>query len=267
MRGFDVSEDEKFFTDGEAYERRMGRWSRIVGEVFLDWLDAPKGLRWIDVGCGNGAFTEVLIARCAPSAVSAVDPSEGQLSYARTRPGAKLAEYRVGDAQALPYPDRSFDAAAMALAISFVPDPVKAATEMTRVVQPGGWVATYMWDLPGGGIPIEPMFRALKSLGIAVSVPGIEVSRRENMRAVWEKAGLRSIDTRVIRIPVVYTDFNDFWQSYSVPEGPSGMAIRKMAPPQIEQLKAALRDELPTGPDGHIAYEAFANAVRGQVPG
>jgi hypothetical protein len=72
-----MSEVENFFTDGEAYERRMGRWSRIVGEAFLDWLAVPNGLRWIDVGCGNGAFTEVLIARCAPSAVSAVDPSEG----------------------------------------------------------------------------------------------------------------------------------------------------------------------------------------------
>jgi SAM-dependent methyltransferase len=119
---FDMSDVENFFTDGEAYERRMGRWSRIVGEAFLDWLAVPIGLRWIDVGCGNGAFTEVLIARCAPSAVSAVDPSEGQLSYARTRPGTKLVEFRVGDALALPYPDRSFDAAAMALAISFVPD-------------------------------------------------------------------------------------------------------------------------------------------------
>jgi hypothetical protein len=69
----------------------------------------------------------------------------------------------------------------MALAINFVPDPVKAATEMTRVVQPGGWVATYMWDLPGGGIPVEPMFRALKSLGIAVKArnffPGGSVVR------------------------------------------------------------------------------------------
>ena len=261
-----MSEVENFFTDGEAYERRMGRWSRIVGETFLDWLAVPNGLRWIDVGCGNGAFTEVLIARCAPSAVSAIDPSEGQLSYARTRPGAELAEFRVGNAQALPYPDRSFDAAAMALAISFVPDPVKAAAEMTRVVRPGGWVATYMWDLPGGGIPVEPMYRALKSLGVAVSIPGTEVSRQNAMRAVWEKAGLQSIDTRVIRIRVGYTDFDDFWQSYRVPEGPAGMAMRKMSPSQIEQLKAAVRDELPTGPNGHIAYEAFANAVRGRVP-
>ena len=261
-----MSDDEKLFTDGKAYERRMGRWSRVVGKAFLDWLAVPKGLRWLDVGCGNGAFTEVLIARCAPTAVSAIDPSAAQLSYARTRPGAKLAEFRVGDAQALPYPDRSFDAAAMALVISFVPDPIKAVTEMMRVVRPGGWVAAYMWDLPGGGIPVEPMFRALRSLGIALSVPGIEVSRRDNMRALWEKAGLQSIDTQVIRIPVVYSDFDDFWQSYSVPEGPSGQPLRKMSLTEIEQLKGRLREQLPTGPDGHIAYEAFANAVSGRAP-
>jgi hypothetical protein len=170
---------------------------------------------------------------------AAVDPSEGQLSYAGTRAGAKLAEFRVGDAQALPYPDRSFDAAAMALAISFVPDPVKAATEMARVVSRAVGLPPIMWDLPGGGLPVEPMYRALRSLGVAL--PGTEVSRRDNMRAVWEKAGLQSIDTCVIRIPIGYTDFNDFWQSYSVPEGPAGMAIRKMSPSQIEQLKAALR--------------------------
>jgi ubiquinone/menaquinone biosynthesis C-methylase UbiE len=104
------------------------------------------------------------------------------LSYARRRPDAKLAEFRVGDAEALPYPDRSFDAATMALSISFIPDPLKAVKEMVRVVRPGGWVAAYMWDLPGGGIPIEPMYRALASLGIAFSIPGVEASRLENMR-------------------------------------------------------------------------------------
>jgi ubiquinone/menaquinone biosynthesis C-methylase UbiE len=261
-----MTEAEDLFNDGAAYERRMGRWSRVVGEKFLDWLAVPQGLRWLDVGCGNGAFTEVVIARSAPAAVSGVDPSEGQLTYARTRPAAKLAEFRRGEAQALPYPDRSFDAATMALVISFVPDPAKAVREMLRVVRPGGWVAAYMWDLPGGGIPIAPMFRALKSLGVAVPFPGVEVSRRDNMRALWEQVGLQSIDTCEIRIPVVYADFDDFWQSFSVPGGPSGAAIRKMSPPEIEQLKDRVREELPAGRDGRIAYEAFANAVRGRAP-
>ena len=76
----------------------------------------------------------------------AIDPSDGMLNYARTRPSTKLEEYRVGDAQSLPYADRTFDTATMALAISFIPDPLKAVNEMMRVVRPGGWVATYMWD-------------------------------------------------------------------------------------------------------------------------
>jgi hypothetical protein len=120
--------------------------------------------------------------------------------------------------------------------------------------------------MPGGGIPIEPMYRALKSLGIAVPIPGVDVSRRDNMLAVWESAGLKSIDTRVIRIPVFYADFDDFWQSYSVPEGPSGQVIHKMSPPEIECLKARLREQLPIASDGSISFEAFANAVKGRAP-
>src|SRR6516165_1383784 len=118
-----MSEPDKLFTDGAAYERLMGRWSRVVGEVFLDWLNAAKNLTWLDVGCGNGAFTEELIARCAPAAVTAIDPSNDQLAYARTRPGVSIADFRVADAQNLPLSDSSFDVVAMALVISFLPDP------------------------------------------------------------------------------------------------------------------------------------------------
>src|SRR5580692_5388558 len=107
-----MTEPGQMFSDGKTYERMMGRWSKLAGRIFLDWLDPPKDLNWIEVGCGNGAFTEELIARCAPRAVSAVDPSPGQLDFARTRPAAKLAQFSLGDAQALPFPDRSFAAAA-----------------------------------------------------------------------------------------------------------------------------------------------------------
>ena len=256
------------FTDGKAYERLMGRWSQIAGNKFLDWLDMPKNLNWIDVGCGNGAFTEVLIARCAPGAVAGIDPSDGQLSYARTRPGAKLAEFRVADAQALPFADKSFDAASMALVITFIPDPLKAAKEMARVVRPGGMVATYMWDFPGGGFPLAPISVAMKSLGMnPPTSPNVDASRQENMRAIWQQAGLQSIDTQVIRVPIVYSDFDDFWDSNSVPVGTVGQAFNDLSPSAREQLKARLREQLPIGADGRIAYEAFANAVKGRTPG
>src|ERR1700692_3246273 len=178
-----MSQPANLFADGKAYERRMGRWSRLAGEKFLDWLDAPKGLHWIDVGCGNGAFTEVLIAKTSPAAVNGIDPSDGQIDYARTHPGTQMAQCKVADAQALPFPDDSFDAASMALVIVFVPDPNKAAWEMARVVKPGGAVATYMWDVPGGGMPTNPMYEALDSLGIEGSRPaGAASSAHETTR-------------------------------------------------------------------------------------
>jgi hypothetical protein len=92
------------------------------------------------------------------------------------------------------------------------------------------------------------------------------VTRREAMHALWEQAGLQSVETRVIRIQVAYTDFDDFWESYKVPEGPAGLAIRKMSPPEIENLKVRLREHLPIAADGTIKYESFANAVKGRVP-
>jgi ubiquinone/menaquinone biosynthesis C-methylase UbiE len=73
------------FIDGASYEAMMGCWSLLVGERFLDWIAAPRGARWVDVGCGNGAFTELIVQRCAPSAVQAIDPSEAQLANVRRR--------------------------------------------------------------------------------------------------------------------------------------------------------------------------------------
>jgi SAM-dependent methyltransferase len=263
-----MSQTAALFADGAAYERLMGRWSRLAGDVFLDWFAIPAKLRWLDVGCGNGAFTEALIARCAPSEVVAVDPSEGQLAFARTRPGAKPAQFQIGDAQALPFADDRFDVAVMALVITFLSDPGKAVAEMARVVRPGGWVGTYMWDVPGGGTPVHPIYVAMESLGIpSPRPPGAEASRSDALRALWEAAGLEGIETRVIRIPVAFRDFDDFWNSNSVPVGPQGKAISEMLPSAREKLRAQVRDQLPVGSDGRIAYESFANAIKGRVAG
>ena len=258
---------DKLFTDGEAYERMMGRWSRLAGETFLDWLDVPKGLRWLDVGCGNGAFTEEIIARCAPGTVMAIDPSDEQLAFARTRPAAKLAKFEVGDAQKLSFGDATFDVAIMALVLAFLLDPAKAVAEMARVVRPGGWVATYMWDILNGGAPTTPIYTAIESLGSTLPVrPNPAASRLEAMHGFWEMAGLEAIETRVIRIPVRYADFDDFWDSNTVPVGPQGKVIAGMSPAAREQLRTRLREFLPAASDGRIVYESFANAVKGRVP-
>ena len=255
------------FTDGEAYERLMGRWSQHVGTLFLDWLDLPKGLRCLDVGCGNGAFTEVLAARVAPSELAGVDPSEGQLAFAKIRDGAKAAQFRVGDAQALPFPDGSFDVAVMALVISFVPDPAKAVAEMVRVVRPGGWVATYMWDVAANMQPHGLFYATLTALGFPIAARPSDASDLGVMRSLWAQNKLADIETRVIEIPVAFSDFEDFWDSNSSPAGPIGKAVEKLSPADRERVRSHLRERVPQDASGRIAYQARAHAVKGRVAG
>ena len=118
-----MSDHQIRFADGDAYERAMGVWSRSAGEVFLDWVKVPAGLRWLDIGCGSGAFTQLIADQAAPTNVVGIDPSEEQLAFARKRPAASLAQFRQGEAMSLPFPDQSFDAAVMALVLFFCAGP------------------------------------------------------------------------------------------------------------------------------------------------
>src|SRR5512141_2932819 len=127
------------FDDGAGYEIMMGRWSLLVGERFIDWIDVPDGLRWLDIGCGNGAFTQLLVERCKPSGVQAFDTSTEQLTYARNRlsAGAPVV-WAEADAMRLPVADASGDVAVMPLVLFFVPVPAVGVAEMCRAVRPGG---------------------------------------------------------------------------------------------------------------------------------
>jgi hypothetical protein len=155
----------------------------------------------------------------------------------------------------------------MALVITFIPDAAKAIAEMVRVVRPGGWVGTYMWDTIAGGLPISPLHAAMESLGLPrMAQPGAANSQRDAMQQFWEKAGLQSIETRVIRIPVVYPSFDDFWNSNTAPIGPQGKVIAELSQDAKKQLRNHVRERLPIAADGRIAYEAFANAVKGRAP-
>ena len=183
------------FTDGEAYERGMGPWSQLVGEVFLDWLAPRSGLRWIDIGCGNGSFTALAAQRSAPAEIQGIDPSEAQIAFARARPGARDATFRLGDAMALPFDTGQFDVAVMALVLFFVPDPAKAVAEMTRVVAPGGTVAAYVWDIFGGGLPTLPIQAELLEFGLpplsihrARTLPARRSCGRFGRRRAWRQS-------------------------------------------------------------------------------
>ena len=243
----------------------MGRWSQLVGESFLEWLAPAPGLRWLDVGCGNGAFTEMVVDRCAPVSVDGIDPSEAQLAFARTRPASRIAQFHQGDAMAQPFADHSFDVAVMPLVIFFVPNPAKGVAEMVRVVSPGGIVAAYAWDMLNGGFPYDALRAELTAMGVAVpSPPRPDASRVDIMRDLWTDAGLDAVETRPITATRTFTDFDDYWTT--VLKGPSvGPSLSAMAPEQRGLLESRMRARLPADASGQITCSARANTVKGRV--
>ncbi|MBR0701093.1 methyltransferase domain-containing protein [Bradyrhizobium diazoefficiens] len=255
------------FDDGAAYEEMMGVWSRSVGEVFLDWLKPAQGLRWIDVGCGSGAFTELIVAHCAPLDVQGIDPSEGQLAFARARPGARGAVFQTGDAMALPFPDASFDVAVMALVLVFVPDAAKSVGELARVVRPGGLVATYMWDMLGGGFPLDPILDEMRAMGLQLTrPPHMEVSSLAALQGFWSTAGLQQIETREITVQRTFADFDEFW-SVETKAPSTAPVIAAMPVADVTALKQRVRACLPADAEGRITYSARAHAISGRKPG
>jgi SAM-dependent methyltransferase len=254
------------FDDGAVYERGMGMWSPIAGQVFLDWLAPAPGLRWIDIGCGSGAFTELIVRKCAPSEVQGIDPSEAQLAFARTRPAASHAKFLLGDAMALPFEAGHFDAAVMALVIFFVPDPAKGVAEMARVVRPGGTVAAYAWDMAGGGFPFHPIQSEIRALGFTTPLPpSVDASRVTVMTELWTGAGLEGVETREITVQRAFADFEDFWSS-STNSGSIRPILAGMSGNDIEQLKSRVRGRLTVNESGQLTAHARANAIKGRVP-
>ncbi len=253
------------FDNGAAYEAYMGVWSQAVGAAFIEWLRPAKGLHFLDVGCGNGAFTELFATRCAPASISGVDPSP-MLEFARTRPALRGADLRQGDAMALPFADDAFDLAVMPLVLFFVPEPARGVAEMARVVKPGGTVSAYSWDMEGGGFPYAIMRAELERMGArAPSAPSEEASRQDVSRRLWESAGLVQVETRALTVERTYASFQEYWDIQMA--FPSvGAIVKELPASESAGLQQRLRQHFPADAQGRITYRSTANAVKGRVP-
>ncbi|HEY8173414.1 MAG TPA: class I SAM-dependent methyltransferase, partial [Dehalococcoidia bacterium] len=141
-----MSQESQLWATGEAYEPYVGRWSRLVAPEFVRWLAPARGKDWVDVGCGTGRLSEAILATAVPGSIRAVDPSDGFITFAKHRFDDDRITFTTGEAQALPFEDRSADFVVSGLVLNFVPDPAEAIAECVRVTRGDGTVAAYVWD-------------------------------------------------------------------------------------------------------------------------
>jgi ubiquinone/menaquinone biosynthesis C-methylase UbiE len=259
---------ELSFTDSAAYERFIGSWGRAAGAAFLDWVNPPAGAVWLDVGCGTGLFTELIFETRSPSAVFGIDRAKAQIEYAKRKPVAQRARFQTGDAQALPFQDATFDVVASALTINFIPDRLRALSEMRRVTRPGGVVAGYVWDFMAELSPSGPFRLGLRDLIADVpALPGAEESELGTLRSLFDRAGLAEIGTKSIDVTVEFPGFEAFWLAQTPSYAPTTKLIDTMSASDHARLIEAVRARLPTSSNGSIRYPARANAITARVNG
>jgi SAM-dependent methyltransferase len=256
------------FDDSAAYERFMGSWSRALGPIFLDWLESAPSARWLEVGCGTGVFTELVLDTCSPETVVAVDSAQAQIDHACRLPLAGRASFRVADAQALPFADSTFDVVVSALVINFIPDRPRALSEMRRVSRAGGMVAGYVWDFAAERSPSWPMRMGMRKFGMDVpSIPGTRDSSLAALTSMFQQAGFKEIVTRSIEVTNSFPHFDVFWQAQTPSYSPATKMIAAMLDTDRRKLAETVRAGLPVCADGRIQYSARANAIKARVPG
>lgn len=254
---------EHSFDDSEAYEQFMGRWSRQIGEAFLDWLQPPIGAHWLEVGCGTGIFTALIARRCAPARVVGIDPAQSLIADARRRAKATKAEFWLGDAQDLPFQDASFDVLASSLVLNFVPDKARALSEVCRVARPGGLIGACVWDFSTESSPSGPLRRAMRRIGIDVpAIPGTEASQLSPLTELFEGEALTDVVTTTIDVAVSFDNFDDFWNSQTPNNTRITNLIGGLTPKDKDGLRGMLRSELQQFAGGAVKYSARANAIK-----
>jgi ubiquinone/menaquinone biosynthesis C-methylase UbiE len=262
-----MSAEHDAWSGGNSYERYMGRWSRRLAVEFIKGLEMGNGLDWVDIGCGTGALSAAVLARCAPRSLVGVDPSDGFVAHAAATIDDPIARFEVGTAEQLPLVDDTVDVAVSSLAYNFVPDRPAMLREVRRVSREGGTFAFTVWDYPGGGIGFMRAFwRAAVALDPAAGM--LEESARfsfctpKTLRGEVMAAGFEHVSVEPLVIPTTFTSFDDLWHPFTLGAGPAPGYLATLNPSSQARLRVRLHSDLTeTYGDGEIALSARAWAV------
>jgi ubiquinone/menaquinone biosynthesis C-methylase UbiE len=258
--------------DAAGYEQLMGRWSRKLAPLFIDFAGLANGEKILDVGCGTGSLTFALAGAADLGEIAAIDYSPVFVEAATRRNTDPRISIRQGDACALPFERDAFDRALALLVLHFVPEAAKAVAEMRRVVRPGGVVAAAVWDHLGG----MPGMRMMIDTVAALSESGRQLRSRYcfqpmmqpgEMKRAFVEQGLVDVTEVELTIRMDYQSFDDYWAPIAAGEGPLGRYVATLGAAERARTDAAVRDAYEAGqPDGPRSFANVAWACRGIVP-
>ena len=262
-----MSVGSNVWASGTAYEQYVGRWSRRVAAEFLRWLGTPRGVAWLDVGCGTGALTETILQLLDPQSVVGIDRSQPYIQQVRDRAPDPRARFVVSDGQQLPLRPEITDVAVSGLVLNFMSRPEAMLAEMTRVVRREGMVAAYVWDYAGQ----MQLMRYFWDAAVALNPSAAEldegrrfpICKPQQLEMLFRDAGLAHVESRGIDVPTRFENFDDYWSPFLGGQGPAPGYTVSLSEEERAELRERIHRALPVRADGSIDLIARAWAVRG----
>lgn len=259
------------FADAEAYERFMGRWSRLVAPQLVDFTDVPNLGRLLDVGSGTGALAFSLAERRPQVHVLGIDPSKEYVEYANSRnPFPDRVSFEPGDAQELRFADASFDSALSLLVFNFIPDSRKALKEIRRVTKPGGRISAAVWDYGDG----MRMLRAFWDGAVSIDPKAERLDERHmplcragELSELWRQGGLANVHEQPQTVTLRFESFADYWDAFLLGQGPAGVYVKSLRRDRVNALRNEVKRRVsPSAENLPIALPARVWSVCGTVP-
>jgi len=265
------SEKANMFGNAEAYERFMGRWSRIVAPQLVDFTGVPAAGRMLDVGCGTGSLASAIAERKVQAQVLGIDPSKEYVAYASSRnPFPGRVSFQLGDAQQLQFPDASFEASLSLLVFNFIPDPGKALREVRRTTKPGGPIAAAVWDYGAGMRMLRVFWDAAVSTDAKaekLDEKHMPLCRAGELAQLWKQGGLENVREQPLDITMRFESFADYWEAFLLGQGPAGAYARSLDGERLQGLRGEVKRRLSlSGDDMPFVLPARAWSVRCTVP-
>ena len=255
------------WASGNQYEEFMGRWSNLVSQKFLSWLAVPFNSIWLDVGCGTGSLTKLILEKYQPKKVISIDSSQEFITHCKQSIIYPNVTFQTGTAEKLEIESNSIDAVVSGIMLNFVPQPEKVISEMKRVTKPGGLIGIFLWDYSKGMEMLRYFWDAAVELDIKAKEydEGIRfpLCREGELESLLKASGLKEVLAVPVEEKIKFNNFDDYWLPFLGNVGPAPTYTMNLEKRDRQKLENRLREILPIEQDGSISLMIKAWAVKG----
>jgi SAM-dependent methyltransferase len=254
---------------GLTYEEFMGRWSRRLAPQFVSWLQVPRGVHWLDVGCGTGALADAICTNADPASVVGCDSANAFVEFAREQTRDARVSFVAAGVGSLPRRGGGYGSVTSLLALNFFPNPEAAVHEMRSITTPQGTVSACVWDYSDGMQFLRLFWEAASAMDSAARELDegnrFPLCRRDALTALFRRCDLDDVRCEAIEIPTEFASFEDYWRPLLGGTGPAPSYVASLDADRRAILARRLEERMRRGQDGTIALTARAWAVRGTV--